>query len=83
MVRGSPDLRDVSTTWSSFSATKLYRRAVPIEPGTDLSHGASRSTNDSRKRDKSAKGFYFNVEIPQKQYELKHPEIWRSARDGR
>ena len=29
---------------------------------------------DKRKRDKSAKGFYFNVQIPQQQYELKHPE---------
>lgn len=30
--------------------------------------------SDTRKRDKSAKGFYFNVLIPQQQYELKHPE---------
>ncbi len=29
---------------------------------------------DTRKRDKSAKGFYFNVIVPQQQYELKHPE---------
>lgn len=27
---------------------------------------------DTRKRDKSAKGFYYNVVIPQEQYELKH-----------
>jgi len=30
--------------------------------------------SDTRKRDKSAKGFYFNVAVPQEQYELKHPE---------
>lgn len=30
--------------------------------------------SDTRKRDKSAKGFYFNVMVPQEQYELKHPE---------
>lgn len=30
--------------------------------------------SDTRKRDKSAKGFYFNVAVPQQQYELKHPE---------
>lgn len=30
--------------------------------------------SDTRRRDKSAKGFYFNVAVPQQQYELKHPE---------
>ena len=44
-----------------------------IEPGTDYLT-VRPDENDTRKRDKSAKGFYFNVEIPQKQYELKHPE---------
>lgn len=29
---------------------------------------------DKRPRDKSAKGFYFNVERPQEQYEVKHPD---------
>ncbi|MDE6717477.1 MAG: DUF4919 domain-containing protein [Muribaculaceae bacterium] len=28
--------------------------------------------SDTRRRDKSAKGFYYNVVIPQEQYELKH-----------
>lgn len=30
--------------------------------------------NDTRRRDKSATGFYFDVRILQQQYELKHPE---------
>ena len=30
--------------------------------------------NDKRRRDKKAEGFYFNVMVPQAQYELKHPE---------
>ncbi len=29
-------------------------------------------SSDSRRRDRSAKGFYYNVVIPQEQYELKH-----------
>ena len=51
-----------------------------IEPGTDYLT-VRPDENDSRKRDKSAKGFYFNVEIPQKQYELKHPEILETDDD--
>ncbi len=43
------------------------------EPGYD--HLLVRpDETDTRKRDKSATGFYFDVRIPQQQYELKHPE---------
>lgn len=44
-----------------------------IEPGYDYLTVQPDET-DKRKRDKSAKGFYFNVMVPQQQYELKHPE---------
>lgn len=44
-----------------------------IEPGYDYLVVRPDET-DKRKRDKSAKGFYFNVQIPQQQYELKHPD---------
>lgn len=44
-----------------------------IEPGYDYL-AVQPDETDTRKRDKSAKGFYFNVIVPQQQYELKHPE---------
>lgn len=44
-----------------------------IEPGYDYLE-VQPDEGDTRKRDKSAKGFYFNVIVPQQQYELKHPE---------
>lgn len=44
-----------------------------IEPGYDYLT-VRPDEADTRKRDKSAKGFYFNVMVPQEQYELKHPE---------
>ena len=44
-----------------------------IEPGYDYLT-VRPDESDTRKRDKSAKGFYFNVMVPQDQYELKHPE---------
>lgn len=44
-----------------------------LEPGIDYLTVRPDET-DTRKRDKSAKGFYFNVRIPQLQYDLKHPE---------
>jgi len=44
-----------------------------FEPGVDYLEVQPDET-DKRKRDKSAKGFYFNIERPQQQYELKHPE---------
>lgn len=44
-----------------------------IEPGYDYL-AVQPDDTDTRKRDKSAKGFYFNVIVPQQQYELKHPE---------
>lgn len=44
-----------------------------IDPGYDYLE-VQPDESDTRKRDKSAKGFYFNVMVPQQQYELKHPE---------
>ncbi|MDE7402930.1 MAG: DUF4919 domain-containing protein [Muribaculaceae bacterium] len=44
-----------------------------IEPGYDYLV-VRPDESDKRKRDKSAEGFYFNVMVPQQQYELKHPE---------
>lgn len=44
-----------------------------IEPGYDYL-AVQPDETDTRKRDKSAKGFYFNVIVPLQQYELKHPE---------
>lgn len=44
-----------------------------IEPGYDYLE-VQPDESDTRRRDKSAKGFYFNVMVPQQQYELKHPE---------
>ncbi len=44
-----------------------------IEPGYDYLTVVPDET-DKRKRDKTAKGFYFNIILPQQQYELKHPE---------
>lgn len=44
-----------------------------IDPGYDYL-AVKPDETDTRKRDKSAKGFYFNVIVPQQQYELKHPE---------
>lgn len=53
------------------------------EPGYDYLVVRPDET-DTRRRDKSAKGFYFDVRIPQQQYELKHPgdeEITEEAAD--
>lgn len=47
--------------------------AAFIEPGYDYLT-VRPDASDTRKRDKSAKGFYFNVCVPQEQYELKHPD---------
>lgn len=44
-----------------------------IEPGYDYL-AVQPDESDKRRRDKSAKGFYFNVMMLQEQYELKHPE---------
>lgn len=44
-----------------------------IDPGYDYL-AVQPDETDTRKRDKSAKGFYFNVIVPQQQYQLKHPE---------
>lgn len=45
-----------------------------IEPGTDYLTVEPEPETARRLRDKVAKGFYFNVEVPQSQYERKHPE---------
>lgn len=42
-----------------------------IEPGFDY---LSVKPDGSRQISRPAKGFYFNVQVPQQQYELKHPE---------
>lgn len=52
-----------------------------IEPGYDYLEVQPDET-DKRKRDKSAKGFYFNVMIPQQQYELKHPDDLAAGAGG-
>ena len=44
-----------------------------IDPGYDYL-AVQPDESDKRRRDKSAKGFYFNIMVPQQQYELKHPE---------
>ncbi len=44
-----------------------------IDPGYDYL-AVQPDETDTRKRDKSAKGFYFNVVMLQEQYKLKHPE---------
>ncbi len=57
-----------------------HRRAVH-RTGHRLSHGASRTRTTPGNATNRPKGFYFNVEIPQKQYELKHPEILETDDD--
>ncbi len=48
--------------------------AAFIEPGCDYLTVTPDPETKKRLRDKVAKGFYFNVEVPQAQYELKHPD---------
>ncbi|MDE5875454.1 MAG: DUF4919 domain-containing protein [Muribaculaceae bacterium] len=45
-----------------------------IEPGYDYLTVEAEPETKRRLKDKVAKGFYFNVEVPQAQYELKHPD---------
>ena len=45
-----------------------------IEPGYDYLTVSPDPETSKRLRDKVAKGFYFNVEVLQNQYELKHPD---------
>lgn len=51
-----------------------------IDPGYDYL-AVQPDETDTRRRDKSAKGFYFNVMVPQEQYELKHPEDMMAVPD--
>lgn len=53
-----------------------------IEPGYDYLTVVPDPETEKRLRDKVAKGFYFNVEVPQQQYEMKHPELWREPEDN-
>lgn len=46
-----------------------------IEPGYDYLTVQPDAETEKRLKDKVAKGFYFNVQVPQEQYEMKHPEI--------
>lgn len=45
-----------------------------IDPGYDYLLVTPEEETRKRLRDKVVPGFYFNVEVPQAQYELKHPE---------
>ena len=45
-----------------------------IDPGYDHLIVTPDEETKKRLRDKVQSGFYFNVEVPQAQYELKHPE---------
>ena len=45
-----------------------------IEPGYDRLLVKPEPETKKRLRDKTVESFYFNVEVPQAQYELKHPE---------
>lgn len=47
-----------------------------IEPGYDYLTVRADEETEKRLKDKVAEGFFFNVEVPQQQYELKHPEVW-------
>ncbi len=53
-----------------------------IDPGYDYLSVMPEEETAKRLKDKVAKGFYFNVEVPQSQYELKHPENLSSADDA-
>lgn len=55
--------------------------ATFIEPGCDYLTVMADEETKKRLRDKVAKGFYFNVEVPQAQYELKHPESLNATDD--
>ncbi|MDE6009205.1 MAG: DUF4919 domain-containing protein [Muribaculaceae bacterium] len=45
-----------------------------IDPGFDYLIVEPEAETKRRLRDKVAKGFFFNIEVPQAQYELKHPD---------
>lgn len=47
-----------------------------IEPAYDYLSVSPEESTKKRLRDKVAKGFYFNVEVPTAQYVMKHPELW-------
>lgn len=52
-----------------------------IDPGYDYLSVTPDPETEKKLKDKVAKGFYFNVIVPQAQYEMKHPEIWRDMPD--
>lgn len=52
-----------------------------IDPGYDYLSVTPEPETEKKLKDKVAKGFYFNVIVPQAQYEMKHPEIWRDMPD--
>ena len=47
-----------------------------VEPAYDYLSVRPDEDTQRRLRDKVAKGFYFNVEVPTAQYVKKHPELW-------
>ncbi|MCM1369540.1 MAG: DUF4919 domain-containing protein [Candidatus Amulumruptor caecigallinarius] len=82
-IKSTGNGEDVDNAWYVIYPTHEYdmvqllgyeaTAADYIEPGYDYLTVQPDET-DTRKRDKSAKGFYFNIIVPQQQYELKHPE---------
>ena len=53
-----------------------------IDPGFDYLTVVPDAETEKRLKDKVAKGFYFNVEVPQEQYIMKHPEDWISEEEA-
>ena len=52
-----------------------------IEPGYDYLTVSPDPETAKKLKNKVAKGFYFNVIVPQSQYEMKHPEEWDESDD--
>lgn len=52
-----------------------------MDPGIDYLVVQPEEETRKRLKDKVQPGFYFNVEMPQSQYELKHPEEYASAEE--
>lgn len=53
-----------------------------IEPGFDYLSVEPDPETKKRLKDKVVKGFFFNVEVPQSQYERKHPETLTVTEEG-
>lgn len=53
-----------------------------IEPGYDYLTVVADPETSKKLKGKVAKGFYFNVVVPQGQYEMKHPELWQDDEEA-